>query len=190
MDERTRRVWRDAQRDPEDSNLQEHLRHLVGRICSPPTERFEGDLMEGGPLDRALRWEQEFHTVVATPSSQGGKIVCNNRYKTRLLVLWVFYPSMDDVLKDLTPGDVRIALRGRTDVVTDVIDTLEGYFGGATIVSAQVAGLQAAQGASWRDEVPKPKRSEEMDRRVLAAAVAAEGSGRGGNVAGRNRWVG
>jgi len=188
MDKRTRDVWRQARSNPGDENLQEHLQHLAKRIWTPEADRFESDLLEHGPLDRALRWEQEFACVKPSAFPGGGKIVCNNNYNTRLVVLWVFYPSLKDVIKDLAPDDVRIVMRARTDFLLSVVDSLEGYFPGATLVSAQVADAEPEKGQPWRTDVPKPKRSCEMDKRILARVESMDGSGR--VLAGENRWVG
>lgn len=187
MDARAQAIFRAYKAQPSDEELREQALAYARRYFTEPEVRFQGALREGGALERALVWEMEFSRVSVKALPQGGLISCGFLYGNIDTHIRIWYPTMDDILRDFHTDDVRIVVSASPRRFSDVVETLEGYFPGATIVSAVAAREVRERGAygSW----PKPQRRDHIDQKALAGAEALHGSTRGQGW-GNNPWVG
>ena len=187
MDTRTRKAWNEAQANPGDEVAQDRLKRMVRRLYIDPEEAFQADLAQDGRIDKALRWEMEFSRIGVQIKEGGGLVSAAPLYGKRWVHIRIWYPTFEEVLADLVPEDVRISVSAHYGMVGDVIETLEGYFGGATIVSAGVANTDPDGYRGWGG-IAKPKRADLLDIRKLQEAEIAERSTRHRGW-GDNAWV-
>jgi hypothetical protein len=190
VDRRTQELFRRLKATPGDDELRERVRASLARSFSSPDAVFQHDLRPEGRLNMALRDWMEFSRISVRCKKGGGLLTCHVRSTlARPTHVRIWYPTLDDVMDGLYLEDVRIIVAS-TWAFSDTVEALEEYFPGATIVSSAVANVQPDMDAShdwdgWR----KPKRSDRVDRRVLAEQEAATGSTRGRGW-GDNSWLG
>ena len=187
MDTRAQEIFRAFKANPGDPELEARAKAYAQRCFVDPAERFQAALQKGGALERALVWEMEFSRISVQLLNQGGLLSCRHRFSDSPIHIRVWYPTLADIMKDFLPDDVRIVIQASYGRFSDLLESLEGYFPGATIVSAQAAracGQSYAELGYWR-----PKRRDLIDPKALAEAKAVEGS-TGYTVAGRSTWVG
>jgi len=187
MDTRTRQAWVEAQANPGDEVAQERLENMVRRGYVAQEDQFQADLAPGGRLTKALSWEMEYSRIGVQTKDDGGLVSAAPTYGNRWVHVRVWYPTFEEVLENLTPDDVRISVSAHYSIVGDVIETLEGYFGAATIVSSGVANIDPDGYKGWRD-MAKPKRADLIDTRKVQEAEIAERSTRHRGW-GDNTWV-
>lgn len=192
--QRIRRTWLT---EPTDERARLIYERAVDRVFQTPEARFQADLkpgdedgVGGGRLWLALHWEMEFCRVSVDCRTQGGMVIARSTYGN-FNHIRIWYPSREEVILDLQPGDIRISVSSVMDL-TDIIDSLQDNFPAATVVSQQVA---EAQSDGWFDKsgdwflstTARPKRREDIDHRVLQEQ-AMVGSTRAG-LANLSPWV-
>jgi len=147
---------------------------------------FQGDLAEDGRLDKALRWELDYSRIAVQVRDNGGLVSAAPMFGHRWVHIRIWYPAFEDVVAEMAVDDIRISVTAHYGMVGDVIETLEGYFAGATIVSSGIANSDPDGYKSWGD-MAKPKRSEDVDRHKLEAMIPARSTPHRGW--GDNAWV-
>jgi hypothetical protein len=185
VDHRAQAIFQAFKANPGDEELRAHAERLVRRRFCEPKDRFQADLRQRGRLERALLWEMEFSRMSVKVLEGGGLLTCSMRFGAPVHIR-IWYPTFEDVMEDFIEDDVRIVVVASPSRFSDVVESLEDRFPGATIVSDNVARSDPAK-VSW-GSIPKPKRSDKVSRRALAEAVAQAGSTRALGY-GINPWV-
>jgi hypothetical protein len=186
MDNRAQAIFRLYKACPEDPQLREAAEGILERFFVEPEARFQSDLREGGPLERALRWAMELSRISVQTKARGGLLSCGETYGKLDTHVRIWYPTREDLLLDCLMDDVRFTVSA-SRYFSELVESLEERFPGATIMSVQAANASPAKGHYGYGFV-KPARADQINRKALAACVAAEGSTRG-RVAGRSTWV-
>lgn len=187
MDARTQAIFRRLKANPADADLQEQAEAHIRRIHCDPDARFQADLAKGGRLWSALVWEMQFSRISVRWREDGGSVMCRMLFSNTTTHVRIWYPSLSTLTDALLLDDVRIVVSNHRHL-SDVIESLEDNFTGATVVSALVSASDPDGYQYACSGFQKPKRSDLIDKAALRQSAAVGSTRNQGH--GLNPWVG